>query len=109
MIPASDLWMLGLRPVRGVSAGHIVRTSGAAQPFRDMGELFPSWRACLAIGLTGSLHGGSARWLLAGFHEAYPDIAYSLMWTRAPLSGALDAFIAMAERLAREETSHGTS
>ena len=78
MIPASDLWMLGLRPARGVSAGRMVPTSGAAQPFRDMGELFPSWAARpqrrLTVGLTCSLHWGAARRLLAAFHEAYADV-----------------------------------
>jgi DNA-binding transcriptional LysR family regulator len=76
MIPASDLWMLGLRPVRRGSAG--VPTSGAAQPLRDMGELFPVWAARpsrrLTVGLTCSLHWGAARRLLAAFHEAHPDV-----------------------------------
>ncbi|MDB5450613.1 MAG: hypothetical protein JWQ52_1741 [Phenylobacterium sp.] len=53
MIPASDLWMLGLRAVRGVAPGHTVPPGGAAQPFRDMGELFPSWAARLHRRLTG--------------------------------------------------------
>jgi DNA-binding transcriptional LysR family regulator len=78
MIPASDLWMLGLRPARGVPAGHTVPTSGSAQPFRDMGELFPSWTAQpqrrLTVGLTCSLHWGSARRLMAAFHDAHPDV-----------------------------------
>lgn len=78
MIPASDLWMLGLRSVRNLAPGHMVPTSGAAQPFRDMGELFPRWAARpqrrLAVSLTGSLHGGSARRLLAAFHQAHPDV-----------------------------------
>jgi hypothetical protein len=47
MIPASDLWMLGLRAVRGVAP------SGAAQPLRDIGQLFPSWAARLHRRLTG--------------------------------------------------------
>ena len=45
MIAASDLWMLGLRLVREGGAAHIVPTSGAAQPFREMGEMFPDWAA----------------------------------------------------------------
>jgi hypothetical protein len=45
MIPALDLWMLGLRLVRAGAAAHIVPTSGAAQPFREMGEMFPGWAA----------------------------------------------------------------
>ncbi|HEV7386567.1 MAG TPA: hypothetical protein VGN89_16905 [Phenylobacterium sp.] len=36
------------------------------------------------------------------------QIAYSLMWTQGPRD-PLDAFIALAERSAREETAHGTS
>jgi hypothetical protein len=44
MIQASDLWMLGLRPVRAVSAGHMVPTSGAAQPMRDMARCFRAGR-----------------------------------------------------------------
>jgi DNA-binding transcriptional LysR family regulator len=78
MIPASDLWMLGLRPARGVAAGHMAPTSGAAQPMRDMGEMFPDWaarqRERLTVGLTCSLHWGSARKLLTAFHEAHPDV-----------------------------------
>jgi hypothetical protein len=61
MIPASDLWMLGLRPIR--RAGRLIPTSGAAQPMRDMEGMFPDWAA-------------------------------------RPLRR-------LAERLAREETSHG--
>jgi hypothetical protein len=40
MIPASDLWMLGLkaRPTR--RGLEFVPTSGAAQPLRELGELF---------------------------------------------------------------------
>ena len=46
MIPASDLWMLGLRPARSARrASAAVPTCGAAQPFREMGELFPDWAA----------------------------------------------------------------
>jgi len=78
MIPVSDLWMLGLRPVRGASTGHMVPTSGAAQPLRDLGEMFPDWAARphrrLSVGVTCSLHWGSARRLLAAFHEAHPDV-----------------------------------
>jgi hypothetical protein len=45
MIPASDLWMLGLRAVSRTAPAHMVPTSGAAQPFREMGEMFPDWAA----------------------------------------------------------------
>ncbi len=78
MIPASDLWMLGLRPVRPVTPGHLAPASGAAQPMREMGEMFPDWaarpRERLTIGLTCSLHRGSARKLLTAFHQAHPDV-----------------------------------
>jgi DNA-binding transcriptional LysR family regulator len=78
MIPPSDWWMLGLHPRRTGGAGHLVPTSGAAQPLRDMGEMFPDWAARphrrLTVGLTCSLHWGSARKLLAAFREAYPDV-----------------------------------
>ena len=78
MIPACDLWMLGLRPMRPDSAGHMAPTSGAAQPLRDMGEMFPDWaarpRERLTVGLTCSLHWGSARKLLTAFHEAHLDV-----------------------------------
>jgi DNA-binding transcriptional LysR family regulator len=96
MIPVSDLWMLGLRPVRRVSARPMVPTSGAAQPFRDMGELFPSWAARphrrLTVGLTCSLHWGSARKLLATFHDAHPDIELVVEdLLEADLADAFDA------------------
>lgn len=53
-------------------------TSGAAQPLRESGEMFPRWaarpRRRLTLGLTCSLHGGAARKLLASFQAAHPDV-----------------------------------
>ena len=43
MIPASDLWMIGLRVTHPRGGLENVPTSGSAQPFREQGELFPRW------------------------------------------------------------------
>jgi DNA-binding transcriptional LysR family regulator len=78
MIPASDLWMLGLRPAPSLGRGHMAATSGAAQRPRELGEIFPDHaarpRRQLIVGLTCSLHWGAARRLLAAFHQAHPDV-----------------------------------
>jgi hypothetical protein len=75
MIPASDLWMLGLRPAP-VRGGHMAPTA-AARPL-EPAELFPDRavrrRQRLTVGLTCSLHWGAARRLLTAFHEAHPDV-----------------------------------
>jgi DNA-binding transcriptional LysR family regulator len=75
MIRPEDWWMVGLKRK---PAAHMVPTGGSAQPFREMGELFPDWaahpRRRLTLGLTCSLHWGSARQLLAAFHVAHPDV-----------------------------------
>jgi DNA-binding transcriptional LysR family regulator len=67
-------------PIFGLKASlaGVTPTSGAAQPFRESGELFPRWaarpRRRLVLGLTCSLHGGVARRLLATFRAAHPDV-----------------------------------
>ncbi len=67
-------------PIFGLKASlaNLAPTSGAAQPLRESGELFPGWaarpRRRLTIGLTCSLHGGASRRLLAAFRAAHPDV-----------------------------------
>jgi DNA-binding transcriptional LysR family regulator len=66
--------MFGLK----ASMANLPPTSGAAQPLRESGEMFPRWaarpRRRLTLGLTCSLHGGAARRLLAAFRAARPDV-----------------------------------
>ncbi|WP_304177659.1 hypothetical protein [Phenylobacterium aquaticum] len=46
MVRPSDWPLIGLkRPDRPAGIPHPVPTSGAAQPFRELGELFPLWAA----------------------------------------------------------------
>jgi len=74
MFRPTDWPMFGLK----ASLAHLAPTSGAGQPLRETGELFPRWaarpRRRLTIGLTCSLHGGAARQLLAAFRAAHPDV-----------------------------------
>ena len=69
-----DWPMFGLK----ASLAHLAPTSGAGQPLRESGEMFPLWaarpRRRLTLGLTCSLHGGQARRLLADFRAAHPDV-----------------------------------
>ncbi|WP_293353587.1 LysR family substrate-binding domain-containing protein [Phenylobacterium sp.] len=78
MIRRSDWALLGLGSRPTLPAVHLVPTSGAAQPFRDEGEMFPRWasrpRRTLTLGLLCSLHWGTARKLLADFRAAHPDV-----------------------------------
>jgi len=57
---------------------HNVPTSGAAQPFREMGELFPRWRAgapeVLRLGVACSLNWGPLRQLVARFRATHPTV-----------------------------------
>lgn len=75
MIPACDLWMLGLRPLQ---TGRMAPTSAAAQPLRELGEVFPARaagpRPRLIVGLTCSLHWGAGRRLLSAFRQSRPDV-----------------------------------
>lgn len=78
MIRPADWWMIGVEPRRPVPANRMVPTGGAAQPFREAGEMFPDWsarpRRRLTLGFTCSLHAGSGRKLLAAFLAAHPDV-----------------------------------
>jgi DNA-binding transcriptional LysR family regulator len=69
-----DWPMFGLK----ASMANLAPTSGAGQPLRESGELFPRWaarpRRRLTLGLTCSLHGGAARRLLVAFRAARPDV-----------------------------------
>lgn len=95
-----DWPMFGLK----ASMANLPPTSGAAQPLRETGEMFPRWaarpRRRLTLGLTCSLHGGSARKLLAAFRAAHPDVDLVIedlddVSVRAELDGKhIDAAIA---------------
>jgi DNA-binding transcriptional LysR family regulator len=76
MIPASDLWMLGLRPLRGAAAFAAPRPAAVRRP--AMATVFPEAprrrREHLAVGVACSLPRASAQRLLAAFREARPGV-----------------------------------
>jgi DNA-binding transcriptional LysR family regulator len=80
MIRPIDWPIFGLKAAQlGLaSRDHPVPTGGAAQPFREMGELYPRWaaedREPLTIGLACSLNRGTARRLIGDFNQAHPEI-----------------------------------
>lgn len=75
-----DWPMFGLKAAQlGAHArAHPVPTGGAAQPFREMGELYPAWaaqgREALTLGLACSLNWGTARRLVGDFRRTHPEI-----------------------------------
>ncbi len=106
-----DWPMFGLK----ASMANLAPTGGAAQPLRDMGEIFPRWaarpRRRLTLGLTCSLHGGAARGLLGAYRKAHPDVDLVIedlddVSVRAELDGRhIDAAIA-ADRSAKPGWRH---